>query len=266
MNILWLLDDYILSKTNYYHLPITDVIKNNNYEYILSNIRNISYIENDNNIIIPYGSHQFINKIKSLNINKCFIFNDIDKISYPYISKLGNYLLNDDYIILPFCEIERRKNILFNGEFFIRPLFGNKLFNGTFISKNDLDIKIKKLKEQVNDNSLCIVSSKKDIIAEFRFIIINNKIITYCQYRYNEKLDIRNDVDASCLELMEKIISKNIDFGLAYVCDIALTKINEKLIPKVIEFNSFSCSGFYSCNINSIVSELSKTILNISVI
>ena len=165
-----------------------------------------------------------------------------------------------DYYILPFSEIKRREWFLFKyygGEFFIRPNSVNKTFGAKTLNEDNFDLEIKTLEEYeaVSDNELVVICSVKKLKFEFRFFIVNGKVVTGSQYQYNGILDIRNNIKPEALKLAKEIARLPRQPDVCYVVDIGITEYDE---CKVIELNALSCSGVYACDTRKIVKAVSK--------
>jgi len=211
---------------------------------------------------VVYGSIQFCNKIKRTEhfdyVNGLF-FNDNVKKYHLYASHLAEFLLNDDYIILPYAEVKRRK--LSSGQsFFIKPNSGLKEFTGKVINSDNFDFEINSMNqiERVFPEELCVISSVKKIDAEFRYVIVDGEVITGSEYRWDNSMDVRIDTLPICDELAEKIARHPWQADDIYVADIAYTNGEAKLI----ELNAFSSSGMYACDTNKIVEAVSNFMID----
>lgn len=175
-------------------------------------------------------------------------------IYYPIF---GDFLLNEDYVIIPHADLYRKKDQLYNffGKFdkiFMRPDKGTKSFTGQCVYYNDFDSVIDK--DSMNTD-LCVISSPKEIYDEWRFLIVDNNVITGSKY----SSDIKDDQDYfSASEFVSKLLN-SIKFcpDRAWTLDICKTPVGYK----VIEANSFSCAGLYNMDLKKVVSEVSRVAL-----
>lgn len=138
-----------------------------------------------------------------------------------------NNFVNDDAII------SHSENIVWlEEEYFVRPLEDTKSFNGGVYNKNTLHFK-----------GMVLYSSLKHISREYRFFVIDGKIITASLYKVNGRLEQSSIIDDGALHFAQHMISKFNYPG--YVIDIATVNNNHK----IMELNCFNASGFYDINL-----------------
>ena len=254
--ITWLIDNYIDQRMYETGMPtLSDAVKH--YGFNLVNYDNdvsqqhLSHSilhELDTEIVIGYGSINFCKKVEKTDLFPGVYFKS-DILNYhKYVHNYTNYMLNNDYYLLPFGDLSKRK---INSSIFIRPDSGLKTFTGKTLTPDNFYDEISSLRQinRVDDSTLCVVSSVKNIDAEFRYFIIDGKVITGSEYRWDNILDVRIDTLPVCDELADIVASMQYQPNLMYVCDIAYTEG----CAKIIELNSFSCSGTYACNTLDIV-------------
>lgn len=271
--IHWIIDDSISERNRNNSYPLlSDAAENAGYK-----VHRITYkpfmspkelfqeldaLTINNLCVISHGSIQFINKLKTFvrcngyaNWQPVAYFNDSVKSYHKFAAYLGEYLLNSEYIILPFAEFARRGVI---SPMFVKPLSGLKEFTGQVVDADNFAQFVSDRKgktyEPIDPETLLVISPAKEILSEFRYIIADRKVVTGSEYRWDNKLDIRIDTMPHCDELANKIAGLEWQADTVYVCDIADTRDG----PKVIELNSFSSSGLYACDTNAIVREVSK--------
>lgn len=214
---------------------------------------------NKKDCVICYGS---INLIRQLQKEYSWVpgswcnFKNFE--CSTYYSYFGKHLLNDDYIMLPFNEIGRRKELLYNyfgDPIFIRPNSGVKTFTGHLLDKKYFDKDFAHMLSFVSPESLTIISSAKNIEKEWRFIACDKKIISGCQYMEKGELNILTNYDEYAKLAADKVASEVWEPDSIYVIDICL----ERYIGyKLLEINSFSCSGWYLNDPNIIVAEAKR--------
>lgn len=160
---------------------------------ILSNpayMGNWKYLYPQSDCVVTYGSIQFGNMVQ----RECdWIPGHWDdkrlyRCSY-YYPLFGDYLLNSEYVMLPYGDLPRRQEWLFNvfgreGTIFVRPDSGHKTFTGQTIYRErfakDYDI----LGHYGADHdAMCLISTPKNIAKEWRFVVGQEGIITGSQYR-----------------------------------------------------------------------------------
>lgn len=119
-----------------------------------------------------------------------------------------------------------------NEEMFVRPLFDTKSFNGGIYNKTTL----------VTDVD-CLVAPIQHIQKEFRFFVLDGKIIGKSQYKMAGNLFPSSIVDEDAILFAQKMIQKFKYPG--YVIDIATTDGQ----CKIVELNCFNASGFYEIDL-----------------
>lgn len=180
------------------------------------------------------------------------------KCSY-YYTYLGGYLINPSYMMMPLRELIRQKNSIIKyfksetGDVFIRPDVGDKSFSGQLFNLKTLESEIYSLTSCDADyEQLVIVSSPKNIVAEYRFFVIDGKVVTGCQYHQNSKLFIDCLIPDGVREYA-KLVASKWQPESAYVLDIAKQGKGQL---GVMEINSFSCSGLYKCDQRLIIENI----------
>jgi len=207
---------------------------------------------------ICYGSIDFVHQVQhrapmipgawaNFNHMKCSTY-------YAY---LGKYLLNSQYRIIPMGELLRQWEKLAITtpckSLFIRPDSGTKPFTG-YVYKHDERHKIQLLEQSVGPETLVIVAPEKPITAEWRFVICDRKVVAGCQYLPVES----TFCPPSSFRLAEIIATQEWQPDICYTIDIAESEGKMYLL----EINSFSCAGFYCCEMSPIIEYASKAALN----
>lgn len=214
--------------------------------------------ERDKGVVI-YGTIEFTRKF----VNE---FPDMANGAFGNTSKLETtkifgffdpeYLLNGDGVFITWKHYKQRKNQMFDifgDKIFIRPASPNKTFTGTTLTRDNVDFEINSMEQvtSVVDETLILVASAKEIINEFRFVIVNNEIASYSGYSWDNK-PVECPSEA-CISFVKEILSKGYEVDLAYTLDVAATPTGFK----VVEFNSFSSAGLYNCDVKPIVEKVS---------
>jgi len=211
--------------------------------------------------VVLYGTFGWVQKCKiPFSPGAYGVTNNMNcNVYYPQIPM--EWLLNSDYFILPFGELLRRKESIFKtfGEdIFLRPVSGGKTFAGLAMNIRDFETELSssmQLTSVVSDTYVMIAKANPNITGEYRFVVVNGKVVAGSQYRYEGKLDVRRDYPIEAFELAEEMSKNSFQPDLIYTCDVATIR-NDK--PKIIELNSFSCAGLYACNMQTVITEVSK--------
>lgn len=174
-----------------------------------------------------------------------------------YYCYFGKYLLNEDYVMLPAAEAVRRSSQLFdqlaiNGELFIRPAVGRKLFSGTC---EYIDAFRSKLSNRLDPRTMVVISSPKTVVREWRLFVAHDDVITSSQYAVNGQLELRQGCPTDVLNFAETILS-----SVSWRPDPLFTMDfceSEGRIA-LVEINGFSCSNLYDADLNSIIDAVAE--------
>lgn len=174
-------------------------------------------------------------------------------VYYPQVQEL---LFNDKYAFIPFKELARRKWDLYawlgkESLVFIRPDSGEKDFPAELV---DL-IHIDKLVDNYDYEGLAVVSTPKNSIGEWRFVVADEKIITCSSYKYQGILTCVPSAPYGATDLVNEVIAKGIKPDEIFCVDVVQDMDNKFW---VMELTSFSSAGLYACNLDKIF-ELIKT-------
>ena len=107
------------------------------------------------------------------------------------------------------------------------------------------------------DNILAIISSPKKIKKEWRIIIADKKPIASSLYMENDQFNAKGGCDREAWELAEIIAQELWQPEMCYSIDIC--KMNNDYY--LLELNSYSSCGLYSCDCEAIVRGVSEAAL-----
>lgn len=185
-----------------------------------------------------------------------------------YYPAFGDYLLNSNYIMLPYGELLRKRDFLFDklgksDTIFIRPNRGDKPFGGQLIYKENYEKDVEYLGfYEVQPDELCVVSEPINIIEEYRFLVVDGKVITGSLYKTNygqpEILHKNVDEDVMMLSAQGMIDIVKYQPDRAWTLDLCIDKYKD---IHVLEINSFSCSGLYACDKVKVIESVNKIAL-----
>jgi hypothetical protein len=232
-----------------------EIVKSNNFEPVAITGH---YLEPKNEEIInkinPDLGLVSLNWAKHLGIYD----NNAYKVS-NYLKYIPEWYINNNCLFLPFwaLKVDIFKNEIFRkfshySKIFIKPDSGFKTFTGFCIDKADWDKEINLL--NVNDNDLIIVSSGEKILNEWRYWIINNEVITYSSYTYDDK---EYEEPPEYLINTANLIAKQIKHLKHFTLDLCLTS-GFYPHPEVVEINCIYTSGTYNCDLNKLIPKLIK--------
>ncbi len=179
-----------------------------------------------------------------------------------YTCWCGKYLLNRDYVMLPFGELDRRKEFLFDSlgrdnRIFVRPDSPLKLFTGQIVSRQTFAADLEFMAfYDVPPNSLVLVSSPSTLLYEWRFVVADGCVVAGCQYKRGEQMDYQANYDATALELAQTIASLGHDPDPVWIVDICKTSDDAY---HLLEIGGFSFADLYACNKADVVAAVSAT-------
>lgn len=237
------------------YIPFHGIEQNETFE-------NLKSIQN-NEAVVCYGTIEFLQQMqKHFNFIPGPYYNKERFEISTYIHKYNdiNIFLNSDYILLPFGKFKKTPFSFFENiygkDIFIKPNTGFKSFAGKTINRENYSLEVKTIDQfsSANDETLCVISGAKNISKEYRFIIAENKVITGSQYMENHNYKPNFRIDPEALSFAQNITDNEWQPDLVFTCDIGQQKNGEY---KVVEFNSFSASGLYFCDIEKIIAEVS---------
>lgn len=214
----------------------------------------------DNRPYVCYGPIKFIKQCHKHNFTPGgFGFKDNISLEH-YMSNVPlDWFLNGDGLILTWGMFRKQLDKFTNS--FIRPVSPYKTFTGFSIDTLDeLIFEVNSI-EQLNNiqpEERIFIALKKEILGEFRFVIVDGEVVTGSEYRWDDVLDIRSDVDKDCEFLAQMVGRHPWQPDVAYVVDIAKTNSG----PRIIEYNSFASSGLYACDTDKIVKAVNKAAIN----
>lgn len=211
--------------------------------------------------VVTYGTHQFVSQCARHYAGRWSpgAFSRIERLSYSaYAPYIGDLLLNDDFILLPYGEVLRRGFESFGDAYFLKPDAVTKAFTGFVMTRENYHTEVTTLRDKsaVDPAMICVVAKPRAIEAEFRFVIADRKVVTGSQYRWDDRQDVRLDVLPVCEELAWEVARRQWQPDRCYTCDVAL--IEDRTRARVVELNTFSSSGFYACDTRRIVEAVSR--------
>jgi len=212
--------------------------------------------------VVAYGSVQMVRAVAKARAGSWQpgSFCRPERLSYSAWSPwLGDLMLNDDFVILPYGEFKRRGVDAWGGAAFVRPDAVTKSFTGLVIKKDDFAHELNSLERlsHVQPEEMVVVARPKSILGEFRFVIADGDVVTGSAYSWERKLDVRSDVHPGCEELAAEVAGRPWQADRVYTCDVALSDEG----PRLLELNAFSCSGLYACDTSLVAKAVSEAAL-----
>lgn len=160
-------------------------------------------------------------------------------------------LLNYDSVIQRFGDSVEQEI------FFARPCEDTKTFTGRVFTKeqwNDFKFDFFKSGQEssLNENTEIQISSVKQVTKEFRFWIVDGKVVTGSLYRNGYWVNYSNIVDEGALEFCKSMV-QIYQLADAFVMDICEVLIDEIPKYKIIECGCINSAGFYKANMPKLI-------------
>ena len=241
---------------NSYHLlEIKQSIQNYPCEFIEIIPFSREIISNEpitGNDYIPYGSTSLTETTAELGWKgNCF---DLTKLNYKNFQQNRDDMLNTNPVMKLVDAINFLKTRDKEELWFTRPSKDLKEYSGLV---DESEILVKWLEDRMlcassgsyklSHDTEIVIDIPKVIDSEYRWFIIDGKIITGSMYRNNGQLFSQEILEQSVINEAQVIADKWLPMSNV-VMDLALTPNG----MKVIEFNCINSSGFYKCNIQKI--------------
>lgn len=218
-----------------------------------------------NKCVIAHGDIELIARIHQEQRWTPGVFADVQNyFCSNYYCWFSEYLLNRDYIMMPFGELAHHRDRLFDmfppgHKMFVRPDSPLKLFTGQLVTRDKFDADLEFLGfYEFPRSSIVVVSAARNIVAEWRFVVVNRKVVAGCQYKRQGKLDLQVSYDASAFDLATKIAGSDYQPDPAWVLDICETDDGDF---HLLEVGGFSFSDLYLSDKQAIVAAVSEAAL-----
>lgn len=183
-----------------------------------------------------------------------------------YIKHWGNKMLNYDGIVTTFGEPKFPSEFIKEktDKIFVRPCDDGKVFSGqinTFEQLIQWKTKVKQMmqkfelgkNEGIQPDKKILIAPVKEIFNEYRFFIVDGKVITGSAYKCGEVVKSSLCIDKNPTEFAQKM-TDIWQPDKAFVMDICSTIEGYK----IIEINSLNSSGFYLCDMDKVVEALEE--------
>jgi hypothetical protein len=181
----------------------------------------------------------------------CTLSNYACSMYYP---RFNRFILNRDYILLPYGSLPYSMDHVVKKlgyPFFIRPNSGAKLFPGQVVQKQE-QIDDLRFNDSLKPETLILLSSAKEVNKEWRFVVCGRKIISGTLYKPHEE----EDSESTNAGLFAESVINSTDWEPDPVWTLDICSVDGKMY--VLEVNSFSCAGLYSCDASKVVEAVSK--------
>ncbi len=178
-----------------------------------------------------------------------------------YFPALGEFLLNSRYALLPFKEVRRMKDFLFDsvygeGQFFMRPNSPKKLFSGMLVRQDyfEKDYELAAFYD-VLDHEIVVVAPAQRIHSEWRFIVVDGHVVGGSCYRIEDSPCRVSDINPDAMCFAESVAANGWSPDRVWTIDVALTVAGEY---RLIEIGSFSYANLYACDLRTVIAAVQK--------
>lgn len=255
----------VLREEGYQHslvktIPFSNIIVDVNVDINQYSEGDIPHLEIENNKrMVTMGSYSLALTAKQKGWVPGSFINDNFEFS-KWMSGWGSdNLLNGDAIQ------DSVRNIIAkipNGQqkIFARPSEDTKSFSGQLFEADNLIYWLNKVAESndrfgLSADTSMIISSAKNIQAEYRLFVVDGFIVTGSLYKVKDLVTTSPVIDQAAIDYAYQML----DIwqpDRAFVLDIAITDNG----PKIIEVNNINSSGFYQSDISKIVCSIDKMV------
>lgn len=175
-----------------------------------------------------------------------------------YYSYFGDYLLNRHYTMLPIAEAMRLHRGLISafgddGKVFVRPDSVDKSFSGTLVDTDSFRSFLSPW--SADPTTMILVAAPRRLTYEWRLFVAHGRVVTGSRYRLNGTTDVAPDLPESVSEFATEVLAA-VPWrpDPLFVMDVCAS--DDGL--RIVELNSFSCSGQCACDLDAYVAAASQ--------
>jgi len=268
----WIIDKYIFE--DYEDKLATAILNSGSNLLFYDDLMSITIGEflikkklTESDIIFFHGSLQHGRRVNKLPYYPGIYLTLENYECYKYYGYFGDNLLNSNYKMMGLNDVLRNKGRIF-GDFgtdsiFIRPSDGFKSFPGQTLPFKNFDQEFNILTKSyggLETDILSVVSPVKDIVEEYRFIVIDGKVISGSLYMdRNNRKEWKAYYDKICED--QKAFDFAVEMSKIYQPDRMYTIDVCKLSNdeyKMIELNSFCCASMYGNDYDKVVNAVNE--------
>ena len=275
MNVGWIIDAGIFDA---YHDELASAVKRNGDSVVSLNRPNPPYGWDDannsyrrafpkNSCVVAHADIDLVLRIKNDAIWTPGVFATVSHFYCShYFAHFGQFLLNRDYIMLPYAELPRCIDFIFDtlgrdGRLFVRPDSPLKIFTGLIITRETFakDYDFMGFYEFPSE-SLVVVSSPKNIVTEWRFVVADGVVVTGSQYIAGGEWMSRPAQDPSAEAFAKSVVASGYAPDPVWVLDVCKTDDGGY---HLLEIGGFSFAGLYGCDKDLVVQAVSTVAASI---
>lgn len=270
MSVGWLLDAVAF---DYYHDEIAAAVVRNGHSVVSVKRPDPPYQWDDvqatyrrafprGACVVTHGDIDLVQRVRADRLWTPGVFATIERFFCShYYARLGSFLLNEHYAMVPYGELPRCSPFLFDtlgrsGELFVRPDSPLKLFTGMTIARATFERDYEFMGfHGFPAETLVVVSSRKQIVAEWRFVVADRCIVSGSQYVDRDQKISRPANDPRALQFANQVVAAGYEPDPVWVLDVCQTDDQRY---HLLEIGGFSFAGLYACNKDAVVQAVSE--------
>jgi hypothetical protein len=246
----WVVQNNIFNESRYDH--VIETLEHGGIPYTVVKVIPFSHeLESKpaiKNPIAVIGSYTLVKIAKSYGWGPGVFYNDqIDHRVYAPI--FDKEMLNAGAVIMRFGDVHLEEDM------FVRPSGDGKNFTGQVFSPSVFNSWRELVRENigssfgtVTEDTPVLVAPPVDILAEYRFFVVDKAVITGSQYQWLGRKAESSYIPGLVSDYAYDMVQRwQPDRG--YVIDIALTPTG----PRVIEFNNLNAAGWYHSDVSKLI-------------
>jgi hypothetical protein len=215
--------------------------------------------------VVCHGDIEFVTRVGREKLWTPGVFATLERFHCShYYTHFGSWLLNGTYVMLPFGELRRKKEFLFDvlgqgGRIFVRPDSPLKLFTGQTVGVDTFEADLEFLGfYEFPPESLVVVSPPQTVAAEWRFVVAGGRVVAGSLYKLDGKLETRPADDATARDLADEIAAGGFEPDPVWILDVGRTAAGEY---RLLEIGGFSFSDLYATDKDAVVEAVSNAAL-----
>lgn len=270
--ITYIIDKHLFTE---YEEKLADAVRASGNDVVFyDDLHSLSFSEfvnrkfNQDNMIIFHGSLQHGRQISHLPLYPGIFLTLENYECYNYYGYFGNHLLNADYFMCGLNDVRRNESKIFEkcDKIFIRPSNGYKTFPGQLMKLNTFYDQLEELQKSyggVDPNTLVLIAPAQKIAEEYRFIVIDEKVVSGATYFDSENIGtLSPHYDKECMDMSAVMFARNMSRiyrpDKAYTIDVCKLETGEY---KLLELNSFNCASMYGNDYAKVVEALNELVI-----
>ena len=201
---------------------------------------------------IPYGSN-LLARVAAKRGWKG-LHHDLTKLNYRNFVEHRDDMVNNQIRTAKEFVLQLESNQdRWREEYFIRPSLDDKQFSGTVMKPKEIIEWFKSMMESgpgsyyMHPDTDIVISVPKNIQAEWRWFIVDGKIISGSMYRAHGQMQLKHETDPQVVKEAQLLA----DIWLPCDCVVMDTALVGDEV-KVLEFNNINSSGFYDHDISAV--------------